>query len=126
MIHLILHLLLQGIHVAHVLIDGPVDMPLVRKYLPNKSAEELLNPDEVLPHTLNYFVVHNTIKSLPCIMLLFLFKYCYIRLQISTGICILNINLHGLMNWKLDLSAKACISSNKGFHSNIMIIVFVL
>ena len=35
----------KGIHVAHVVIDGVIDTPEVRKSLPVDSTEPLLNPD---------------------------------------------------------------------------------
>ncbi len=34
----------QGIHVAHVVIDGQIDTPRLREYAPERSAETLLNP----------------------------------------------------------------------------------
>jgi len=37
----------QGIHVAHVVIDGPVDTPRVRGLMPNRPVDTLLAPDEI-------------------------------------------------------------------------------
>lgn len=37
----------DGIHVAHVVIDGMIDMPTVRENFPNVDEEELLNPDAI-------------------------------------------------------------------------------
>ncbi len=34
----------QGIHVAHVVIDGPVDTPRVRGFMPNRPVDTLLAP----------------------------------------------------------------------------------
>ena len=37
----------QGIHVAYVNVDGGIDMPLLRKFLPNAKDEDLLKPSAV-------------------------------------------------------------------------------
>jgi NAD(P)-dependent dehydrogenase (short-subunit alcohol dehydrogenase family) len=34
----------QGIHVAYVNIDGPIDMPFIRSRMPDAKEEDLLNP----------------------------------------------------------------------------------
>lgn len=34
----------QGVHVAYVNVDGAIDMPLVRQFLPNAKDEDLLKP----------------------------------------------------------------------------------
>jgi len=34
----------SGIHVAYVNVDGPIDMPLIRKLVPNAKEEDLLKP----------------------------------------------------------------------------------
>lgn len=54
----------EGIHVVHVVIDGPVDIPIIRKTLGNiegKSFEEdLLNPHEVAQQYWNLYCQHRT------------------------------------------------------------------
>jgi NAD(P)-dependent dehydrogenase (short-subunit alcohol dehydrogenase family) len=37
----------QGIHVAYVNVDGGIDMPLLRKLLPNAKDEDLLKPSAI-------------------------------------------------------------------------------
>jgi NAD(P)-dependent dehydrogenase (short-subunit alcohol dehydrogenase family) len=37
----------QGIHVAYVNIDGPIDMPFIRKRLPNAEDQDLLKPSAI-------------------------------------------------------------------------------
>lgn len=37
----------ERIHVAHVVIDGMIDMPAVRSDFPEKDEEELLDPDDI-------------------------------------------------------------------------------
>lgn len=37
----------QGIHVAHVVIDGVIDTPRVRGFLPDREAHTLLSPDAI-------------------------------------------------------------------------------
>jgi NAD(P)-dependent dehydrogenase (short-subunit alcohol dehydrogenase family) len=37
----------QGIHVAYVNVDGGIDMPMLRKYLPDAKDEDLLKPSAI-------------------------------------------------------------------------------
>jgi len=37
----------QGVHVAHVVIDGMIDTPRVRERFPDTEDDELLDPDEI-------------------------------------------------------------------------------
>jgi NAD(P)-dependent dehydrogenase (short-subunit alcohol dehydrogenase family) len=37
----------QGIHVAYVNVDGAIDMPLIRQFLPHLSDEDLLKPSAI-------------------------------------------------------------------------------
>jgi NAD(P)-dependent dehydrogenase (short-subunit alcohol dehydrogenase family) len=37
----------QGVHVAHVVIDGMIDTPRVRERFPDAGDDELLDPDEI-------------------------------------------------------------------------------
>ncbi len=37
----------EGIHVAHVVIDGQIDTPTIREEAPNRDAETLLDPDDI-------------------------------------------------------------------------------
>ena len=37
----------QGIHVAYVNVDGGIDMPMLRKFLPNANDEDLLKPSAI-------------------------------------------------------------------------------
>jgi len=37
----------QGIHVAYVNVDGAIDMPFVRQFLPNAKDEDLLKPSAI-------------------------------------------------------------------------------
>jgi hypothetical protein len=49
----------EGIHVAHVVIDGPIDMPWIRENFPDlvkeRPADGLLNPDDIAE---TYFALH--------------------------------------------------------------------
>ena len=37
----------KGIHVFHVIIDGIVDMPKTRMWMPNKPDDEFMNPADI-------------------------------------------------------------------------------
>ncbi len=37
----------QGIHVAYVNVDGGIDMPMLRKFLPNAKDEDLMKPSAI-------------------------------------------------------------------------------
>ena len=50
----------KGIHVAHVVIDGPIDTPFVRENFPDlvkaRPPDGLLNPSDIAE---NYWMLHN-------------------------------------------------------------------
>eukprot|EP00026_Physarum_polycephalum_P015714 Phypoly_transcript_16459.p1 GENE.Phypoly_transcript_16459~~Phypoly_transcript_16459.p1 ORF type:complete len:251 (+),score=33.19 Phypoly_transcript_16459:88-840(+) len=48
----------EGIHVAHVIIEGPVDIPIIRKNLPGKGPNELLDPNEIANQYWNIYTQH--------------------------------------------------------------------
>jgi len=54
----------EGIHVAHVVIDGPIDMPWIRENFPDlvaqRPADGLLNPDDVAE---TYLALHHQPRS---------------------------------------------------------------
>ena len=54
----------EGIHVAHVVIDGPIDMPWIRENFPDLVRERppdgLLNPDDIAE---TYFALHQQPRS---------------------------------------------------------------
>jgi NAD(P)-dependent dehydrogenase (short-subunit alcohol dehydrogenase family) len=54
----------EGIHVAHVVIDGPIDMPWIRENFPDlvkeRPADGLLNPDDIAE---TYFTLHQQPRS---------------------------------------------------------------
>jgi NAD(P)-dependent dehydrogenase (short-subunit alcohol dehydrogenase family) len=54
----------QGIHVAHVIIDGPIDTPFVRERFPDmvksRPADGLLAPDDIAE---NYWHLHKQKRS---------------------------------------------------------------
>ncbi len=54
----------QGIHVAHVVIDGAIDTPWVRETFPDMvaslPAEGLLNPAEIAE---NYYILYQQPRS---------------------------------------------------------------
>jgi NAD(P)-dependent dehydrogenase (short-subunit alcohol dehydrogenase family) len=54
----------QGIHVAHVVIDGPIDTPWVRERFPDmvkaRPADGLLNPDDIAD---TYWAIHSQKRS---------------------------------------------------------------
>ena len=54
----------EGIHVAHIVIDGPIDMPWIRENFPDLVRERppdgLLNPDDVAE---TYFALHQQPRS---------------------------------------------------------------
>ena len=37
----------QGVHVAYIIIDGIVDMPMARQWMPDRPTEEFVSPDAV-------------------------------------------------------------------------------
>jgi NAD(P)-dependent dehydrogenase (short-subunit alcohol dehydrogenase family) len=54
----------EGIHVAHVVIDGPIDMPWIRENFPDlvkqRPPDGLLAPDDIAE---TYFVLHQQPRS---------------------------------------------------------------
>jgi NAD(P)-dependent dehydrogenase (short-subunit alcohol dehydrogenase family) len=54
----------EGIHVAHVIIDGPIDMPWIRDNFPDlvkqRPADGLLNPADIAE---TYFALHQQPRS---------------------------------------------------------------
>jgi NAD(P)-dependent dehydrogenase (short-subunit alcohol dehydrogenase family) len=54
----------QGVHVAHVVIDGPIDTPFVRERFPelvkSRPADGLLNPDDIAD---TYWAIHGQKRS---------------------------------------------------------------
>jgi len=54
----------QGIHVAHVVIDGPIDTPFVRERFPDlvkeRPADGLLQPDDIAD---TYWAIHRQKRS---------------------------------------------------------------
>jgi NAD(P)-dependent dehydrogenase (short-subunit alcohol dehydrogenase family) len=54
----------EGIHVAHVVIDGPIDMPWIRENFPDlveqRPPDGLLNPDDIAE---TYFALHRQPRS---------------------------------------------------------------
>ena len=54
----------EGIHVAHVVIDGPIDMPWIRENFPDlvaqRPADGLLRPDDIAE---TYFALHQQPRS---------------------------------------------------------------
>jgi NAD(P)-dependent dehydrogenase (short-subunit alcohol dehydrogenase family) len=54
----------QNIHVAHVVIDGPIDTPLIRSRMPQVFAERpadgVLNPDDIAE---TYWAIHSQARS---------------------------------------------------------------
>ena len=54
----------RGIHVAHVVIDGPIDMPWIRENFPdmvkNRPADGLLRPDDIAE---SYWSLHQQDRS---------------------------------------------------------------
>jgi NAD(P)-dependent dehydrogenase (short-subunit alcohol dehydrogenase family) len=45
----------QGIHVAHVVVDGQIDLPRTRQMMPNRAPETFLSPDAIAE---TYFQLH--------------------------------------------------------------------
>jgi NAD(P)-dependent dehydrogenase (short-subunit alcohol dehydrogenase family) len=45
----------QGIHVAHVVVDGQIDLPRTRKMMPDRGADTFLSPDAIAD---TYFHLH--------------------------------------------------------------------
>jgi len=50
----------KGVHVAHAVIDGPVDTPRVRAMLPHLAPEALIKPDSIAEM---YWFIHSQPKS---------------------------------------------------------------
>jgi NAD(P)-dependent dehydrogenase (short-subunit alcohol dehydrogenase family) len=50
----------QGIHVAHVVIDGVIDTPRVRQLLPDRDPETLLSPESIAE---TYWELHRQDRS---------------------------------------------------------------
>lgn len=53
----------KGIHVAHIIIDGPVDKPMIRQFVEKAkgaatSDEAFLNPDEIATQFWNLHCQH--------------------------------------------------------------------
>jgi NAD(P)-dependent dehydrogenase (short-subunit alcohol dehydrogenase family) len=45
----------QGIHVAHVIVDGQIDLPRTRQMMPNRAPDTFLSPDAIAE---TYFQLH--------------------------------------------------------------------
>jgi NAD(P)-dependent dehydrogenase (short-subunit alcohol dehydrogenase family) len=49
----------KNIHVAHIIIDGPIDTPLIRRTMPavfeERPADGVLNPDDIAE---TYWTIH--------------------------------------------------------------------
>ena len=43
----------QGVHVAYVMIDAMIDMPMVRKRMPDEPAEQFAQPDDIAGEVLH-------------------------------------------------------------------------
>jgi NAD(P)-dependent dehydrogenase (short-subunit alcohol dehydrogenase family) len=50
----------QGIHVAHVVIDGVIDTPAIRRFLPDREPETLLSPESIAE---TYWELHRQNRS---------------------------------------------------------------
>jgi NAD(P)-dependent dehydrogenase (short-subunit alcohol dehydrogenase family) len=50
----------QGIHVAHVVVDGLIDTPAIRKMLPNQDPGTLLSPESIAE---TYWQLHQQERS---------------------------------------------------------------
>lgn len=54
----------EGIHVAHVVIDGQIDNPRTRKRMPDRADETFLDPDE-MAETYWHLIEQDTIDTMP-------------------------------------------------------------
>jgi len=54
----------RGIHVAHVIIDGMVDLPSTRAWFKDKSDDEFLNPAAVAEQYYQLYAQHRTTWTL--------------------------------------------------------------
>jgi hypothetical protein len=54
----------EGVHVAHVVVDGPIDMPWIRENFPDmvksRPDDGLLAPDDVAE---SYWMLHRQARS---------------------------------------------------------------
>lgn len=50
----------QGIHVAHVVIDGVIDTPTIRRFLPDRETETLVSPESIAG---TYWELHRQDRS---------------------------------------------------------------
>lgn len=48
----------KGVHVSYIIIDGMVDMPQARQWMPNRSTEEFVAPDAVAD--MAWFLAHQS------------------------------------------------------------------
>ena len=53
-------LLLQGIHVCHVIVDGIIEAPRTRKMMPNRPSDEMLSADSIADV---YWSIHTQHKT---------------------------------------------------------------
>ncbi len=54
----------QGIHVAHVVVDGQIDLPRTRQMMPGRAAESFLAPDAIAETYFHLATQHPTAWSL--------------------------------------------------------------
>lgn len=92
----------QGVHVAHVVIDGMIDLPSSREMMKNAGPNDMIDPQAV---SLQY--VDNASRS-EC-------SYCD-RLRTATGTCILSRHLLLLTRWicgRLVKSSKPSVKNTR-------------
>jgi NAD(P)-dependent dehydrogenase (short-subunit alcohol dehydrogenase family) len=56
----------KGVHVAHVVVDGVIDTPRIREFLPGRDAHTLLQPDAIAETYWNLHSQDRTAWTLEC------------------------------------------------------------
>ena len=48
----------QGVHVSYIIVDGMVDMPRVRQWMPHLTTEQMVSPDGIAD--MAWFLAHQS------------------------------------------------------------------
>jgi NAD(P)-dependent dehydrogenase (short-subunit alcohol dehydrogenase family) len=54
----------QGIHVAHIIVDGQIDLPRTRQMMPSRAAETFLSPNAIADTYFHLATQHPTAWTL--------------------------------------------------------------
>jgi hypothetical protein len=91
----------RGVHVAHVIVDGAIDIPRLKGYTANEGKEDgKIRPDAVSFDSLFFHCCGVGFEGEEVVLLLLLLTWCgRDRLPTATGICIRSIARASRRSW---------------------------